>query len=255
VHCRGSYSQSVDGGVRKLQLCNSPGARPRGGITPDAMPVGPASEAPGCYQVRPPRLRFCTATASCRPRRRIARLAPATQRRSVYGRRGARDRPMPCARTGPGLHRSTGREDAGDLWAEEPAGPDRPPAAGSHCLNGLPVHRSVFVAARRGEGGRQGAGGKPAVRLGHAPQWLAFMLASGNRRHGRHLTPPVVIMNGHTGTLAAKAGYCLDVATPACRSRSASSVQAGAASSSMPLSGLAGAASADTSPVSSPALP
>jgi hypothetical protein len=167
----------------------------------------------------------------------------------------ARDRPDAGARTGPSLHRSTGREDAGDLWAEEPAGPDRPPAAGSHCLNGLPVHRSVFVAARRGEGGRQGAGGKRAVRLGNAPEWLAFMLASGSRRRGRHLTPSVVIMNGHTGTLAAKAGYCLDVATPACRSRSASSFQAGAASSSMPLSGLADAASADASPVSSPALP
>jgi hypothetical protein len=84
-----------------------------------------------------------------------------------------------------------------------------------HCLNGLPVHRSVAVTGRRG----QANGGEPAVRIGHKTEWPAFMVASRSRRGGRHLIPSRVLIKGHTGTLRARAGYCPDVATPACRSR------------------------------------
>ena len=61
-------------------------------------------------------------------------------------------------------------KDAGDLWAEEPAGPVSPPAAGSHCLNRLPVHRSVLVAGRH----RQAAGSEPTVHISYAPEWPGF---------------------------------------------------------------------------------
>jgi hypothetical protein len=87
------------------------------------------------------------------------------------------------------------------------------PTAGSHCLNGLPVHRSIAVAGRRG----QANGGEPAVRVGNKTQWPAFMAASRSRRGGRHLIPSRVFVKGHTGTLRARAGYCPEVATPACR--------------------------------------
>ena len=112
------------------------------------------------------------------------------------------------------LCRARRREDDGGLCTEEPAGCLSSPSAGSHCLNGLPVHRSI-VAGRRG----QANGGEPAVRIGNKTEWPAFMAASRSRRGGRHLIPSRVLIKGHTGTLRARAGYCPEVATPACRSR------------------------------------
>jgi hypothetical protein len=111
--------------------------------------------------------------------------------------------------------RAKRRENAGGLCTEEPTGCVSLPSAGSHCLNGLPEHRSIAVAGRRG----QANGGEPAVRIGNKTEWPAFMAASRSRRGGRHLMPSRVLIKGHTGTLRARAGHCPEVATPACRSR------------------------------------
>ena len=100
------------------------------------------------------------------------------------------------------LRRATRREDVGDLCA----GPVSPPTAGSHCLNRLPVHRSVLVAGRRG----QAASGEPTIDIGYAPEWPTFMLATRSRRCGRHLIPSRVIIKRHRRTLRARAGYCPD---------------------------------------------
>ena len=128
----------------------------------------------------------------------------------------ARHRRLPSRgeQGGRSLCRARRREDDGGLCTEEPAGCLSSPSAGSHCLNGLPVHRSI-VAGRRG----QANGGEPAVRIGNKTEWPAFMAASRSRRGGRHLIPSWVLIKGHTGTLRARAGYCPEVATPACRSR------------------------------------
>lgn len=108
-----------------------------------------------------------------------------------------------------------GGERKPDLRAEVPARPVSLPGAGSHGLNGLPVHRSIAVAGRRG----QANGGEPAVRIGNKTEWPAFTAAPRSRRGGRHLIPSRVLIKGHTGTLRARAGYCPEAATPACRSR------------------------------------
>jgi hypothetical protein len=144
------------------------------------------------------------------------------------------DRRLPsrCEQAGRSLCRARRREDAGGLRAEEPARSVSVPSAGSHCLNGLPVHRSVVVAGRRG----QANGGEPAVRIGDKTEWPAFMVASRSRRGGRHLTLSRVIIKGHTGTLRARAGCCPEVGSRRVVPR-ASSLQAGPASSGMPPSG------------------
>jgi hypothetical protein len=177
---------------------------------------------------------------------------PATQR-DIRHRGTARHRRIPLQREqgARSLRRASRREDAGDLCVEEPAGSVRPGAAGGHCPNGLPVHRGVLVAGRRG----QAAGGEPAIRSGHKAEWPAVMMAWRSRRRGRHLIPSRVIIKGHTGTLRARAGYFPEAAAPACRSRSPSSCQAGSARSSMPLSGLAGAAPGNAAPAPATALP
>ena len=74
----------------------------------------------------------------------------------------ARHRRLPSQgeQGGRSLCRARRREDDGGLCTEEPAGCLSSPSAGSHCLNGLPVHRSI-VAGRRG----QANGGEPAVRI------------------------------------------------------------------------------------------
>ena len=99
---------------------------------------------------------------------------PATQH-DIRHRGTARHRRIPLQREqgACSLRRAGWREDAGDLCAEEPAGSVRPRAAGGHCLNGLPVHRSVLVAGHRG----QAASGEPAVRSGHKAKSPAVMLA------------------------------------------------------------------------------
>ncbi len=129
----------------------------------------------------------------------------------------ARHRRLPsqCEQGGRSPCRARRQEEAGELRAERPARSVSSPSAGSHCLNGLPVHRSIVVAGRRGRAN----GGEPAVRSGYKTEWPTVMAASRSRRGGRHLIPSRVLIKGHTGTLRAKAGYCPDVATPACRSR------------------------------------
>jgi hypothetical protein len=198
---------------------------------------------------RPPRLHPGMDTGSWRPWERDGSgEPPVTERISAYGPHcGAAPDATPAPTEGLGVPAEPPGEDAGDLCGEEPAGPVRPPAAGNHCLNRLPVHRSVFVAGFRGQGGRQAAVSEPTVRIGYAPKRPAFLLASRSRLRGRHLIPWRVIVNGHSRTLRARAGYCPDVATPACRSRNAGSFQAGSASSNFPPSGLVGAASGNTS--------
>jgi hypothetical protein len=114
-----------------------------------------------------------------------------------------------------GVPAGPGGERKPDLRAEVPARYVSLPGAGSHGLNGLPVHRSIAVAGRRG----QANGGEPAVHIGNKTEWPAFMAASRSRRGGRHLIPSRVLIKGHTETLRARAGYCPEVATPACRSR------------------------------------
>jgi len=138
--------------------------------------------------------------------------------------------PSQCEQSGRSLCRARRREEA-DLRAEKPARSVSVPSAGSHCLNGLPVHRSI-VAGRR----RLANGGEPAVRIGDKTEWPAFMVASRSRRGGRHLISSRVIIKGHTGTLRAKAGYCPEVASRRVVPR-ASSLQADPASSGMPASG------------------
>ena len=118
--------------------------------------------------------------------------------------------PSQCEQGGRSPCRARRQEEAGDLRAERRARSVSSPSAGSHCLNGLPVHRSIVVAGRRG----QANGGEPAVRIGYKTQWPAVMAASRSRRGRRLLIP-----SRHTGTLRARAGYCPEVATPACRSR------------------------------------
>ena len=129
----------------------------------------------------------------------------------------ARHRRLPsqCEQGGRSPCRARRQEEAGELRAERPARSVSSPSAGSHCLNGLPVHRSIVVAGRRG----QANGGEPAVRIGYKTEWPAVMAASRSRRGGRHHIPSRVLIKGHTGTLRARAGYGPDVATPACRSR------------------------------------
>jgi hypothetical protein len=214
---RGSCSQSVDGGVRKLQLCNNPGTARR-------------KRHARCRSYRPGYGRFWRGTAP-RPRHlRPAQLLPqvvpvaqdrpgspsATQRDTRRMGGSARHRRLPWQREkgGRGLCRARRREDAGGLCAEEPAGCLSLPSAGSHCLNGLPVHGSIAVAGRRG----QANGGEPAVHISNKSERSAFAAASRSRRGGRHLIPSRVLIKGHTGTLRARAGYCPEVATPACRS-------------------------------------
>ena len=139
--------------------------------------------------------------------------------------------PSQCEQSGRSLCRARRREEA-DLRAEKPARSVSVPSAGSHRLNGLPVHRSIVVAGRRGHAN----GGEPAVRIGDKTEWSAFMMASRSRRGGRHLIPSRVIIKGHTGTLRAKAGYCPEVASRRVVPR-ANCLQADSASSSMPPSG------------------
>jgi hypothetical protein len=85
--------------------------------------------------------------------------------------------PSQCEQAGRSLCRARRREEVGDLPGEKPARSVSVPSAGSHCLNGLPVHRSVVVAERRG----QANGGEPAVWIGDKTEWSAFMVASRNR--------------------------------------------------------------------------
>jgi len=158
--------------------------------------------------------------------------------------------PSQCEQSGRSLCRARRREEA-DLRAEKPARSVSVPSAGSHRLNGLPVHRSIVVAGRRGHAN----GGEPAVRIGDKTEWSAFMMASWSRRGGCHLIPSRVIIKGHTGTLRARAGYVLDVAAPACRRRGPSNGQAGSASCRMPLSGLVGGAPGNAAPAPATALP
>jgi hypothetical protein len=149
------------------------------------------------------------------------RIAPASRRpRNVIPGewtevRVHRRLPSQCEQGGRSPCWARRQEEAGDLRAERPARSVSSPSAGSHCLNGLPVHRSIVVAGRRG----QANGGEPVVRIGYKTQWPAVMAASRSRRGGRHLIPSRVLIKGHTGTLRARAGYCPEVATPACRSR------------------------------------
>jgi len=67
--------------------------------------------------------------------------------------------------------------------------PVRPPATGNHCLQGLPVHRSVLFAGCPGQGGRDVASREFPGRIFHAPalEWPAFMLAQRTGRRGRQL--------------------------------------------------------------------
>ena len=187
-----SYPQSVDGGVRKLQLCNSPGMAAR-------------MRHPRCHSYSPGYGRLWAATASRPPPVRPALLLPhvvpgAGSPRLATGHAthavlwtAPLDATAARTKGARSLRRATRREDVGDLCAEDPAGPVSPPTAGSHCLNRLPVHRSVLVAGRRG----QAASGEPAIDIGYAPEWPTFMLASRSRRCGRHLIPSRVIIKRH----------------------------------------------------------
>jgi len=151
------------------------------------------------------------------PRRRIAPVShqPRNVIRGGWAAvRRHRRLPWRCEQGGRSLCRARRREDAGGLRAEGPAGCLSLPSAGSHCLNGLPVHGSIAVAGRRG----QSDGGEPAVHIRNKTEWPTFAAASRSRRGGRHLIPSRVLIKGHTGTLRARAGYCPEVATPACRS-------------------------------------
>ena len=215
---RGSCSQSVDGGVRKLQLCNNPGTAGRrrharcrwywpgcgsSGLAPrhDLDHLPPHSYCPRSFPWRR------IAPASRRPRNVIHGEWTEVRVTADCHRSASKVAGVPA---GPGGERMTA------VYArKEPAGCLSSPSAGSHCLNGLPVHRSIVVAGRRG----QANGGEPAVRIGNKTEWPAVMAASRSRRGGRHLIPSRVLIKGHTGTLRARAGYCPEVATPACRSR------------------------------------
>jgi hypothetical protein len=185
---------------------------------PDVVRIGRAWEALAWHRAATPATSPRTVTPSGgslgadRPGR-----PSATQRDTQRMDDSARHHRLPrqCEQGGRSLSRARRREDACGLCPEEPAGCVGLPSAGSHCLNGLPVHRSIGVAGRRG----QANGGEPAVRIGNKTEWPAFMAASRSRRDGRHLIPSRVLIKGHTGTLRARAGYCQDVATPACRSR------------------------------------
>ena len=199
--------------------CATTPARPVGGVMPDVVRIGRAMGSSGVAPRHDPD-NFAPAQLLpwVVPRRRIA---PVSRRpRNVIPGEWTEVRvhhrlPSQCEQGGRSPCRARRQEEAGDLRAERPARSVSSPSAGSHCLNGLPVHRSIVVAGRRG----QANGGEPAVRIGYKTQWPAVMAASRSRRGRRHLIPSRVLIKGHTGTLRARAGYCPEVATPACRSR------------------------------------
>jgi hypothetical protein len=217
--------------------CATTSARAAGGVMPDVVRIGRAMGSSGVAS-RHDLDNFAPARLLPRvvPWRGIAPGQPsATQRDTRLMDGSTRHRRLPLQREqgDRSFCRAKRRENAGGLCTEEPTGCVSLPSAGSHCLNGLPEHRSIAVAGRRG----QANGGEPAVRIGNKTEWPAFMAASRSRRGGRHLMPSRVLIKGHTGTLRARAGCCPEVATPACRVPRGSILQAGSASSSMPPSG------------------
>jgi hypothetical protein len=217
--------------------CATTPARPVGGVMPDVVRVGRAMGGSGVAprhdsDTFAPRS-YCLRWSPWR------RTAPARHqpRNVIHGEWAAVRVTADChgsASKVAGVSAGPGGERMPAVYARKSlrvASACRVPEG--HCLNGLPVHRSIAVAGRRG----QANGGEPAVRICNKTEWPAFMAASRSRRGGRHLIPSRVLIKGHTGTLRARAGYCPDVATPACRSRRAGSLQAGSAGSSTPLSG------------------
>jgi hypothetical protein len=100
-----------------------------------------------------------------------------------------------------GVSAARRREDAGGLCTEEPTGCVSLPSAGSHCLNGLPEHRSIAVAGRRG----QANGGEPAVRSGNKTEWPAFMRLRGAAEAGATLYRRGSSSRGTTGHYATNA--------------------------------------------------
>jgi hypothetical protein len=177
----------------------------------------------GIWKLRPGR-RVTTPATSPRAAIALGRSSSAGSSRLAVGPpnvipgewtavRGHDRLPSQCEHGGRSSCWARRREEASDLRAESPARSVSSPSAGSHCLNRLPVHRSIAVAGRRG----QANGGEPAVRIGDKTEWPAFMVASRSRIGGRHLIWSRVIIKRHTGTLRAGAGYCPDVAMSACR--------------------------------------
>jgi hypothetical protein len=88
----------------------------------------------------------------------------------------------------------------------------------AECRKPLP-ERSASTQEYRRRWASGANGGEPAVRSGYKTEWPAVMAASRSRRGGATSYRRGSSSKGHTGTLRAGAGYCPEVATPACRSR------------------------------------
>ncbi len=91
------------------------------------------------------------------------------------------------------------------------AGPalSAPPPARSHCLNGLPVHRSVVFAPCPGQDGRQAISREPSAHIRYMPtlEWSALALAKRGCRRGQRLVSSRVMINEHAQKLWVKHGY------------------------------------------------